>query len=299
MATSPSHELGEMIGNFFEDVMKSPIREICAKYNVYFDTIGPRPARNSKKITWQDINGSKHDLDYVIERNGTSDNIGEPIGFIELAWRRYTKHSKNKVQEIAGAVLPIVEKYKELAPFKGAILSGEFTEPSLKQLENQGFHVLYVPFANVVTSFEKYGVNLFFDENTSEAKLAQIVRKFNSCRKMDLIRQDFIESNQDIIKGFMDSLEASLRRHIKSILILPLHGKGVTFTNLRHAIKYIKSYNNIPEDAPLDRFGICIDFNDGSCIQCEFKDKDMAMNFLHRNCREYGEHWEDLEKLKI
>lgn len=154
-------------------------------------------------------------------------------------------------------------------------------------------------FANVVTSFEKYGVNLFFDENTSEAKLAQIVRKFNSCRKMDLIRQDFIESNQDIIKGFMDSLEASLRRRIKSILILPLHGKGVTFTNLRHAIKYIKSYNNIPVDAPLDRFGICIDFNDGSCIQCEFKDKDMAMNFLHRNCREYGEHWEDLEKLKI
>lgn len=49
MATSPSHELGEMIGNFFEDVMKSPIREICAKYNVFFDTIGPRPARNSKK----------------------------------------------------------------------------------------------------------------------------------------------------------------------------------------------------------------------------------------------------------
>ena len=40
-----------MIGNFFEDVMKSPIRELCQKYNVYFDTIGPRPARKGKNIT--------------------------------------------------------------------------------------------------------------------------------------------------------------------------------------------------------------------------------------------------------
>lgn len=286
-----------MIGNFFEDAMKSPIHEICAKYNVYFDTIGPRPARNSKKITWQDINGSKHDLDYVIERNGTRDNIGEPIGFIELAWRRYTKHSKNKVQEIAGAVLPIAEKYKELAPFKGAILSGEFTEPSLKQLENQGFHVLYIPFVNVVTSFEKYGVHLFFDEDTPKAELAQIVRKFSSCKNLDLIRQDFIEANQDIIKGFMDALEASLRRRIKSIFILPLHGKGIKFTNLQQAITYIQGYAEIPTDAPLDRIAICIDFNDGSCIKCEFKDKDMAMNFLHRNCCEYCEHLVDQDGL--
>ncbi len=67
MAVSPSHILGEMIGNFFEDVMKSPIRDLCNRYNVYFDSIGPRKARSSNKITWGDINGSKHDLDYVIE----------------------------------------------------------------------------------------------------------------------------------------------------------------------------------------------------------------------------------------
>lgn len=113
MAKSPSHILGELIGNFFEDVMKAPIRELCNKYNVYFDTIGSRPARSTKKISWTDINGSKHDLDYVIERDGTPDKIGVPIAFIELAWRRYTKHSKNKAQEISGAIMPIAEKYKE------------------------------------------------------------------------------------------------------------------------------------------------------------------------------------------
>ena len=49
MAKSPSHILGELIGNFFEDVMKAPIRELCNKYNVYFDTIGSRPARSTKE----------------------------------------------------------------------------------------------------------------------------------------------------------------------------------------------------------------------------------------------------------
>lgn len=299
MATSPSHELGEMIGNFFEDVMKSPIRKICAEYNVYFDTIGQRPARNSKKITWQDINGSKHDLDYVIERNGTNEVIGEPIAFIELAWRRYTKHSKNKVQEIAGAVLPIAEKYKEFAPFKGAILSGEFTDSSLIQLERQGFHVLYIPFPKVVASFEKYGVHLYFDEDTTEDNLSEIVEEFKSCKKMNLIRCDFIESNREQIQNFMDALEASLRRRINNIFILPLHGQGVRFTNFENAIEFIQNYNEIPKNAPLDRIAICIDFNDGSCIKCEFKDKELAKDFLRRNCQEYGEHWKDQDELKL
>ena len=163
MAKSPSHILGEMIGNFFEEVMKSPIRKLCEQYDVYFDTIGLRPARSTKKITWSDIYGSKHDLDYVIERNGSAHKIGDPIAFIELAWRRYAKHSKNKVQEIAGAVIPIAEKYKEYVPFKGAILSGVFTDPSLIQLKNQGFHVLYIPFEKVVESFKKICFDIFFE----------------------------------------------------------------------------------------------------------------------------------------
>ena len=181
--------------------------------------------RKTKKITWNDINGSKHDLDYVIERNGTENKIGDPIAFIELAWRRYTKHSKNKVQEIAGAVLPITEKYKEFAPFKGAILSGEFTEPSLKQLEQQGFHVLYIPFNNMVASFKKFGVDIFFDENTPEEDLATIVDTWEKCQKLDEIRHDFIIANKTIIDKFNYALELSIKRQINYVFVLPLHGK--------------------------------------------------------------------------
>lgn len=283
MAASPSHILGEMIGIFFEDVMKSPIRDLCNKYHVYFDSIGPRKARNTKKITWDDINGSKHDLDYVIERYGTEDKIGDPIAFIELAWRRYTKHSKNKVQEIAGAVLPIAEKYHKFAPFKGAILSGEFTEPSLKQLENQGFHVLYIPFEKVVASFKKFGINIFFDEDTPEEDLAKIIDAWEKCQKLNEIRNDFIASNKAIIDKFNNALELSIKRKINYIFVLPLHGKEMRFQGINQAINFLSQYSKLPDDAAIDRYIVGISFNDGSQINCMFKEKEMAVDFLRRN----------------
>ncbi len=71
MAKSQSHTLGEFIGTFFEDLMKKPISEFAEKSGLYFDTIGPRKARKGKKLTWTDVHGSKHDLDFVLEKGGT------------------------------------------------------------------------------------------------------------------------------------------------------------------------------------------------------------------------------------
>ncbi|MDE6716684.1 MAG: hypothetical protein K2J70_00695 [Muribaculaceae bacterium] len=283
MASSPSHILGEIIGNFFEDVMKSPIRKLCRKYKVYFDTIGLRPARPTKKISWIDINGSSHDLDYVIERNGTPNKIGTPIAFIEVAWRRYTKHSKNKAQEISGALLPIVEKYKEFAPFKGAILSGVFTESSIRQLENQGFHVLYIPFDKITDSFKKFGIDIFFDETSTEKELSEIIDRIKRCKELDKIGKELLKANKKEIALFINALELSIKRQIDYIFVLPLHGKEMRFDNLDSAISFIKKYSEIPEDAIIDSYVIGILFNDGSHINCVFKDKEMAIDFLNRN----------------
>lgn len=283
MAKSNSHTLGEMIGNFFEEVMKSPINQLCNNHNVYFDSIGPRKARRRKKITWEDINGSKHDLDYVIERDGTETQIGIPIAFIELAWRRYTKHSKNKVQEIAGAVLPIAEKYCEYVPFKGAILSGVFTKPSLEQLKKQGFNVLYIPFEKVVASFKKYGIDIYYDEKTSEDDLDKIITAWEHSDKIGNIKQDFINENQKEIDKFLNALELSIKRQIKYIFVLPLHGKEVRFQEINKAIEFLSIYNSLPKNAKIDRYVVGIAFNDGSKIDCMFKDKQMAVDFLRRN----------------
>lgn len=60
-----------------------------------------------------------------------------------MAWRHYTKHSKNKAQEISVAIKPLVAKYNETSPFYGAVLAGEFAENSLNQMKSEGFQMLY------------------------------------------------------------------------------------------------------------------------------------------------------------
>ena len=229
MARSQSHTLGEFLGTFFEDLMRIPVRDFAISNGLFFDSYGKRNARaGKKKVTWTDVNGSKHDLDFVIEKGGTENEVGQPVAFIELAWRRYTKHSKNKVQEIQGAVNPICEKYRLLRPFKGAILSGQFTEESLHQLRNDGFHVLYVPFEKFISAFKENGLDVDFDEDTSESELKKKylnVSKASNRKLLVKVREFLLESCKEEIGLFVGEMSRSYFRKIKSISILPLHGE--------------------------------------------------------------------------
>jgi hypothetical protein len=96
MAKSPSHKWGQIIGDFLEEVFSAQLAKFARKHKLYLDTKGERPARKGKKVSWVDSFENTHDLDFVLERNGTKNRIGEPVAFIESAWRRYTKHSRNK-----------------------------------------------------------------------------------------------------------------------------------------------------------------------------------------------------------
>lgn len=283
MATSQSHTLGEFIGAFFEDLMKKPIRDFSTRNGLYFDSIGDRKARNGKKITWEDIHGSKHDLDFVIERGGSEDIIGEPIAFIELAWRRYTKHSKNKVQEIAGAVDPICEKYQLQKPFKGAILSGQFTESSIRQLKDDDFHVLYIPFEKLIRAFKVKGFDVDYDENTRESeikkKYAAVSKKCNRALVKDVGRRLLKDCEQEISQ-FLSELSASYKRKIQNICILPLHGKRTEVGNIDAAIDFINAYEDIPDEVRLEYIEIIVTYNTGTKIQGQFKARDEAVAFL-------------------
>src|SRR4051812_12671125 len=113
MAASPSHQFGQIIGDMLEAGVKPLLKELAHKHGLYLDSKGKRPARRgTKKVSWYDLFGNKHDLDFVLEKGGTDMVSGVPIAFIEVAWRRYTKHSKNKVQEIEGAILPLATNYR-------------------------------------------------------------------------------------------------------------------------------------------------------------------------------------------
>ncbi|MGX8714039.1 MAG: DNA methylase [bacterium] len=286
MAKSQSHQLGEFIGSFFEDLMKKPIREFADKNGLYFDTNCSRKARgNRKTLTWTDVHANKHRLDFVLEKGGTESAFGEPIAFIELAWRNYTKHSKNKAQEISGAVNPISEKYEMVKPFKGAILSGVFTDGSLNQLKSEGFHVLYIPSKKMVQAFSVHGLDIDYDEGTSKAELKRkyiAISKKTNKTILEKVRQEILKTCDTEIKQFVSELSASYNRKIKTICILPLHGKRTEVLDVEKAIDFISGYESLPEDHQLEYIEVIVTYNNGTIIHCQFKEKDEAVDFLEK-----------------
>jgi hypothetical protein len=117
MALSPSHRFGQIIGEVLEAATLPLLVSFAKKHGLYLDKKGDRPCRRGRKCSWKDLNGNTHDLDYVLEKGGDPNKVGMPVAFIETAWRRYTKHSRNKAQEIQGAVVPLVETYRNAGPF--------------------------------------------------------------------------------------------------------------------------------------------------------------------------------------
>lgn len=282
MAVSRAHTLGELIGLFFEETMKAPVASFARTANLYFDTTGVRKARRGKKVTWADINGNRHDLDYVLERNGTEDQIGEPVAFIELAWRRYTKHSKNKAQEIAGAVNPIAERYAQGKPFKGAILSGDFTVSSLEQLQSEGFSVLYIPFKKIVGAFAEHGLDIYFDEHTGEAKILSAVRAWKRTppETFEAVRNTLYSICDGEIAVFLKALRGAVNRRLKYVFVIPLYGRQMELKSIPEAIDFLKSLPTVQNEMPLRCVEIVVAYDDGTKIDCQFPDCSDAVAFL-------------------
>jgi hypothetical protein len=177
------------------------------------------------------LNGNTHDLDFVLERGGSDGERGAPVAFIETAWRRYTKHSRNKAQEIQGAIEPLAETYRHAGPFKGAVLAGVFTDGALDQLRSLGFTVLFFGYETVISAFERVGINAFFNEDTPDAECQQKVDEWNSLAEADKekVPRALLEGNWAEVQIFMASLRASVVRQIERILVLPLHGRTLDF----------------------------------------------------------------------
>jgi hypothetical protein len=284
MAESLSHKWGQILGDFIEELMRQKLEEMAQKYHLYLDYKKERKARNNKKkVSWQDKYGNYHDLDYVLEKNGTEDNLGEPVAFIESAWRGYTKHSKNKAQEIESAILPLADTYYKSQPFLGAILAGEFTQTSIQQLESKGFKVLYIPYNSVVQAFLTVGIDAAFNDKTPDHEFSDKIDKFYqlSPEKYQEIRQEILTRDQEGVDQFFQALEMILKRQICEIIVMVLHGKAHKTNNIDQATQYLQSYpENQPSQSSACKYEICLKYNNGDQINGSFQDKDSAIRFL-------------------
>ena len=286
MATSNSHRLGELIGDFFEDTIIQYLKPIVARKGYYLDYRHPREARKgSKEVRGVDKYGNTHKLDIVVEKGGSESELGTPKAFIEMAWRRYTKHSKAKVQEISGAIIPLVQTYKHETPFYSAVLSGDFTENAIQQLESQGFYVAYFTYAEMRSLYSTANISIEWEEDTTERELGKVadkIQRLNSnTQKYNKLQKVFFLQQEQKLKKLADALCDSLDKAISEIIILPIHGVPTSLSNISEALVFIANYNE-QSNVPIIRYEITLKYNNGDEFTMKCKDKMNAIRFLHQ-----------------
>ena len=282
MASSPAHKFGQLLGDLLEEIISPLLQSFCAARGLYLDKQGERPARKGQKVTWLDQYENSHDLDFVIEKNGSDDKVGRPVAFIEAAWRRYTKHSKNKAQEIQGAILPIADRFEWDKPFMGAILAGLFTEPSLKQMESSGFTVALFSYETIITAFASAHVNVRFDESTPDQAFSKVISQIErlSENERSSIKDSLVRSNKPLIDKFFSNLKATLDRQIEEIILIPLYGKRYAFESIDAITRFVLEYKNNMDAQDFISFKLYVTYTNGSNIKSEFCSKEEVFRFL-------------------
>ena len=283
MALSPSHRLGQMIGDELEFALRRPLLTIAKEHGLYLDYKGVRPVRGrKKKVAWKDRYGNTHDLDYVLEDGGSEHALGYPKAFIETAWRRYTKHSRNKAQEIQGAITPLSETYQSHRPFLGAVLAGDFTEGSLDQLRSHNFNLAYCTYETVIEAFASEGIDISSDEDTSQAELQTKVNAFE-CLTLDQrhrIWDQLLKLRADQFTSFFDSLRISLNRRVEHIVVLTLSGASRSFGSIADAVIFVSGNDELAPASGFVRYEIDVRYSNGDEVRGLFGEKDAALEFL-------------------
>ncbi len=283
MAKAPGHQFGQMVGLLVEEIVKSVLQEFADQFGYYLDAQGHRrKARTGTKVTWTDKYDCEHDLDFVLEKDGTTDKRGRPLAFIETAWRRYSRHSKNKAQEIQGAILPTAEKHGWDAPFLGAVLVGIFTASSIEQMKRAGFHTLYVHRSAIIGAFHTAGVPIDFAEDTPDRDFRIAV---NALQRLTTAQREKFKKDlrhkmgQDFTK-FVAELAEALGSKIRKIVVTPLFGASSEFLTLDDAKRFLDADMKSPATVALSKIDILVCFNNGDRIDASFQKPAKARAFL-------------------
>lgn len=195
---SAGHKLGQLVGDWFERSFVLPmLREVAARLNLYLDhRFRRRPARGEKLI-WRDEDGNSVDYDFVMELDGTDDERGIPVAFVESFWRRGKRHSKDKARDDSGKLVPMRQLHPT-ARFLGIIAGGDFTAPARELIRSREIDLFYVPKEKIVAAFDALGLEMDYPDRSLEDVKKRLVDEFDR-RLTEQIREDAADKLKQLI----------------------------------------------------------------------------------------------------
>lgn len=186
------------------------------------------------------------------------------------------------MQEIQGAVLPVVEKYSDYSPFYGAVLAGDFTQPSRDQLLSHGFHVAYASYEVIERAFARGGVDVGSDETMAAIDLRRKVGAYERLRPA--VRSEIGTALRtaltDELGPFFNALRESLERRIARIIVLPLSGTSMQFQTIHGAVRFVEGYDEATSPTRFVRYELIVRYSNGSEVRGSFPDKMRCLNHL-------------------
>jgi hypothetical protein len=283
---SPGHKLGQIVGVLLEQLLGEPLKQFAAQYHLYCDCKGIRPGvRLGRKVTWIDSRGNRHDLDYVLEKGGSPELRGDPVAFIESAWRRYTKHSRNKPGELEGALLPLRESFTTVR-FLGVVLAGEWSEGGLQQLRSAGIEVLHIPFRTIVNVFHAQGIRLDYPEKATIQEKAALNRILERLTKGELgtVSAAMWNAIEPDYRRFETKMANAIMEVPLRVRIITLYGDEIEYKTVAEAIRELENPTVARElDLTVARgYEVFIDYASGSSVAGRFQNKKELVQFLRR-----------------
>jgi len=283
---SPGHKLGQIVGVLLEQLLGDPLRQFATQSRLYCDSKGSRPrVRPGRKVTWTDSRGNPHDLDYVLERGGSVELRGDLVAFIESAWRRYTKHSRNKAGELEGALLPLRDSYTTVR-FLGVILAGEWSEGGLQQLRSAGIEVLHAPFQTIVTAFQVHGFRIDYPESATTAEKATLngILERLSKGQLGIVAATMWRAIEQDYRRFEKKMADAIMAIPFRVRVIALYGDEVEYQTVAEAIRELENPTAARElNLAFARgYEVFIDYATGASVTGRFQTKPELVQFLRR-----------------
>ena len=155
-------------------------------------------------------------------------------------------------------------------------------------MESQGISVLHLPIEVIVESFLEVGINVYFEENTPQDRMAVEVSNWSylSAKEQGVAFEALRTNASERFDTFGDLMRSHFSRRVESVRILPLHGLPRMASSVAEAIAMLTAMDEpsgILRVEPLHRIEIQVRYSDSDRVEAAFGKISEAMLWLESN----------------